>query len=493
MLQRSPRPILLFLAFAPVLSAAEEVTSDEEQAGLTVAVALEQVLTRVIADAEVSVVPIAIFRTGGVAESDRGIGGRGFRVADPESTPSLDAVPDIYATGVVVSDQGLVLTNHHVIRGAEKGARIFIRTPGRPLWDEMRIKASDPYGDLAILEGISPDYARRKWRPMPLGDGSALKKGQIVISLGNPFALARDGEVSAGWGIVSNLRRRLPAESNTAGGPARPTMHHLGTLIQTDAKLNLGASGGPLLNLRGEMVGLTTALSAIEGHERAAGYAVAVDAAFRRALGLLMQGREVEYGFMGIRPGELKERERAAGRRGVRVQSVVNGGPAVGHVRRMDVITHIDDQPVESLSQLLLTIGRSAAGEEVELQVTRNDRRLMIPVTLTKNRVWGETIATAGRPSWRGIRVDVPAAMRPFADVWQIPVGCVVVREVVKGSAAEKAGIRPGMHIDRVGDSRTEMVETFYRIAGGLQGAVEVEVRDLRGGPADRFEIGETP
>ena len=206
-----------------------------------------------------------------------------------------------------------------------------------------------------------------------------------------------------------------------------------------------------------------------------------------------MQGREVEYGFMGIRPGELKERERAAGRRGVRVQSVVNGGPAVGHVRRMDVITHIDDQPVESLSQLLLTIGQSAAGEEVELQVTRNDRRLTIPVTLTKNRVWGETIATAGRPSWRGIRVDVPAAMRPFADVWQIPVGCVVVREVVKGSAAEKAGIRPGMHIDRVGDSRTEMVETFYRIAGGLQGAVEVEVRDLRGGSAERFEIGETP
>ena len=225
MLQRSPRPIFLFLAFAPVLSAAEEVTSDEEQTGLTVAVALEQVLTRVIADAEVSVVPIAIFRAGGVAESDRGIGGRGFRVADPESTPSLDAVPDIYATGVVVSDRGLVLTNHHVIRGAEKGSRIFIRTPGRPLWDEMRIKASDPYGDLAILEGISPDYAGRKWRPMPLGDGSALKKGQIVISLGNPFALARDGEVSAGWGIVSNLRRRLPAESNTAGGPAPGNTH----------------------------------------------------------------------------------------------------------------------------------------------------------------------------------------------------------------------------------------------------------------------------
>ena len=88
------------------------------------AVALEQVLTQVIAEAEPSVVPIAIFRAGGAAESDRIVGRRGFRVADPESAPPLDAVPDAYGTGVVVSDEGLVLTCQHVIRGAEKATRI---------------------------------------------------------------------------------------------------------------------------------------------------------------------------------------------------------------------------------------------------------------------------------------------------------------------------------------------------------------------------------
>ena len=81
-------------------------------------------------------------------------------------------------------------------------------------------------------------------------------------------------------------------------------MHHYGTLIQTDAKLNLGTSGGPLLNLNGEMVGLSVALAATAGYEAAGGYAIPVDATFRRAVETLKQGREVEYGFLGIQPVE---------------------------------------------------------------------------------------------------------------------------------------------------------------------------------------------
>ena len=221
------------------LSAEDAAATEDGPTGFSVAVALEQVLMRVIAEAEPSVVPIALFRSGGAADSTRVVGGRGFRVADATSIPPLDAVPDVYGTGVVVSSEGLILTNQHVLRGAEKGTRIFIRRPDRPLWDEVRIKATDPYSDLAILEGLSPEFSKRTWRPMPLGDGEKLRKGQIVITLGNPFALARDGEVSAGWGIVSNLRRKLPPARGSAKTPRRPSMHHLGTLIQTDAKLNL--------------------------------------------------------------------------------------------------------------------------------------------------------------------------------------------------------------------------------------------------------------
>jgi len=461
----------------------------EEQSGLQVAVALEQVLTQVIAEAEASVVPIAIFRTGGTADTKRVVGGPGFRVANPASIPPLNAVPDTYGTGVVVSNEGLILTNQHVVRGAADHMRIFLRLPGRPLWDEVRIKAADPYSDLAILEGLAPEFKKRKWRPIVFGDGTKLRKGQIVITLGNPFALARDGEVSAGWGIISNLRRKLPPASRLSNSPSRPTMHHLGTLIQTDAKLNLGTSGGPLLNLQGEMIGLNTALSAIEGHERSAGYAVAVDAAFRRALGLLMEGREVEYGFMGIRPGELKEQERAAGQRGVRVQSVVNGGPAVGQVRRMDVITHIDGTTVDSLEALLLRIGQSPAHQKMALSVLRHGRPLQIPVKLTKNRVWGDSIATVGPIAWRGLQVEHAAAMRPFLDVWSIPTGCVIVREVLAGSYAEQAGIRQSMQIYRLDDIPTDSVEAFHRAVARLAGTVQVEVRNPQGGPVEHLQI----
>ena len=484
---------VVFFAWSQRLVLGEESPHKESLSGLAVATALEEVLIQVIAEAADSVVPIAIFRAGGVAESNRIVGSRGFRVADPASTPPLDAVPDAYGTGVVVNDEGLILTNQHVVQGAVAALRIFIRVPERPLWDEVRIKATDTYSDLAVLEGVSPGFAKRKWRPMPLGDGEKLRKGQIVITLGNPFALARDGEVSAGWGIVSNLRRKLPPTRGSAKTPRRPSMHHLGTLIQTDAKLNLGTSGGPLLNLQGEMIGLTTSLAAIEGHERAAGYALAVDQSFRRALGLLMQGREVEYGFMGIRPGELKESERIAGQRGVRVQSVINGGPVVGQVRRMDVVTHIDGESVDSLDGLLLRIGRSPAHQEVILRVLRKGRPLNIPVKLTKNRVWGDSIATVQPSSWRGLRIDHPAAMRPFSDVWQTPTECVVVREVFKGSPAEKAGIEPGMQIHRLGNVPTYSVAAFRQGIKDLTGPIQVEVQNPRGGPPEFYEIAESP
>ena len=490
--------LIIVLLFATAsMAVAEETDADSAESapsGLAVAHALEGVLTKVIEQVENSVVPIAIFREGGVAETNRVIGGRGFRVSDPASQPRLDAVPDAYGTGVVVSESGLILTNAHVLDSGGGGVmRIFIRLADRPLWDEVRIKATDPYSDLAVLEGIAPEYAKQSWRPMPMGDGSKLRKGQIVVTLGNPFALASDGEVSAGWGIISNLRRKLPPEQKSTNAPSRPSMHHLGTLIQTDAKLNLGTSGGPLLNLQGKMVGLTTSLAAIEGHETAAGYAIAVDAAFRRAMGLLMEGREVEYGFMGIRPGELKWAERTAGQRGVRVQSVVNGGPAVGRVRRMDIVTHIDGQKVDSLDALLLSIGSKPAHQAVELRVLRAGQPLTIPVTLTKNRVWGDAVTTVQPPPWRGLRVEHPAAMRPFSDVWQIPTSCVIVRAVLPGTPADKAGLRPGMHIHRLADIPVGSVAVFEQVSRKLSGSVSVEVHDMRGGPPRIFQIAPQP
>ena len=152
--------------------------------------------------------------------------------------------------------------------------------------------------------------------PIALGTADDLKKGQIVVNLGNPYAIARDGQASAAWGIVSNLHRKAPATPSESDPTGRPTLHHFGTLIQTDARLNLGTSGGPLLDLRGDMVGLCVAFAAAPGYEAPGGYAIAVDATFRRAVETLQQGREVEYGFLGIQPTNLRPQEVMAGLKG---------------------------------------------------------------------------------------------------------------------------------------------------------------------------------
>src|SRR5262249_42495116 len=134
-----------------------------------------------------------------------------------------------------------------------------------------------------------------------------VRKGQIVIALGNPYAIARDGSASATWGIVSNISRQAMAEGEPTDSEARrnETIHHLGTLIQLDARLDLGTSGGALLNLQGELIGMTTSLAAIVGYEKSAGFAIPFDDSMKRIIESLRQGKEVEYGFLGVTPGEI--------------------------------------------------------------------------------------------------------------------------------------------------------------------------------------------
>ena len=180
--------------------------------------------------------------------------------------------------------------------------------------------------------GAEPGGRRGRPRPTSSRSSSATAprcaRGRSSLALGNPYAIARDGQASAGWGIVANLARKAPPAPEDSEAAGKRTLHHFGTLIQTDAKLNLGTSGGPLLNLRGEMVGLCVALAATAGYETSAGYAIPVDATFRRVLEVLKQGREVEYGFLGIQPANLQPQEVLAGLHGTRVDSVVRGTPA---------------------------------------------------------------------------------------------------------------------------------------------------------------------
>ena len=125
----------------------------------------------------------------------------------------------------------------------------------------------------------------------------------MVLSLGNPYAIARDGSASVSWGMIGNISRRpAPVRQRDLGPPEAKTIHQYGTLLQVDTRMELGTSGGALVDLRGKLVGITTSLAALEGYEKSVGFAIPIDSFSRRVIETLCRGYEVEYGFLGLTP-----------------------------------------------------------------------------------------------------------------------------------------------------------------------------------------------
>ncbi len=447
--------------------------SAQEPTGLQAAAALESVLVDAIAKAEKSVVAVARFRPG---------------TAIDEEKISPDLVPDEFGSGVVIDAKGLIVTRYHVLGKIEekidKQNIYYVWVQRRPY--KATVKAADPWLDLAVLAIDASDLV-----PLPLGDAKDLKKGQIVIALGNPYAIARDGQPSASYGIVANLLRPAPRPRDaTDPAEGRETLHHYGNLIQTDCKLELGSSGGALVNLKGEMIGLTTSLAALSGYEKSGGYATPIDDAFRRAIESLKVGRMPEYGFLGVGPEILTAEERRQGRHGARVKHVKLGTPAAkvqlrGGVNG-DVITHVNGEPVFDDIDLMRLLGSRGPGDVVTLILQRGatevrpGRTVSTRVQLSKKRVAASRpgYAEVVDPPWRGMKVDYTTAAPAFVsqNLDLDPEGSVAVIDVVRDSAAWKAGMRPGEFISHVGATPVATPEEFYKAAGGEAGSVVVRL-----------------
>lgn len=435
----------------------------------TAAAQLQQDVQRAIARAENSVVAIARVRKGAqLAPSD----------------PNF--VPSEYASGVVVDRRGLILTSYHVLGDVEQHD-YWVWTRGRPfrVLKVEQPQAADPWLDLALLKVGAEDL-----QPIPLGDAAKLAKGQFVVALGNPYAIARDGEASASLGIVSNLNRKAPP---VPGQESRETLHQLGTLIQTDARLPLGCSGGALVNLQGEMVGLTISMAALAGEETEAGFAIPVDATFRRGLDNLKAGRINEYGYLGVLPLPLPLAERRRGRPGVLVQNVFPATPAsASRLRRMDVIRAVDDQLVRDPAELVRLVSSRAAGDEVELTLERGEDEpavLKRNVQLTKKRPTGPLPPIGAQPprQWRGAQVEYVTAMPdfPFHSYKVDPQGCVGLLEVATDSPLWRAGFRQGDYISHIDGRRVSTPEEFFQAVAGNRDPVRARRPASQGRPAE--------
>ena len=388
-----------------------QTTKAQEPTGIAAAEALEQTLVQAIATTEKSVVAVARVRRDLPTDAIRAESlpdpfnlrspqGRALNPADPSF------VPNEYGAGVIVDRRGLIVTSYSVMGD---DSDYYITTSDRHVYKAW-IKAADPRSDLAVLGIDGADAASANLVPIRLGDAASLRKGQIVITLGNPHAIAHDGQASAAWGIVANMARKPPGDTDDADPTAKRSLHHFGTLIQTDIHLHEGSGGGPLVNLRGEMVGLCAILGNAPGCETSQGLAIPVDKTFRRALEVLKQGREVEYGFLGIRPINLATQQLTAGLHGTRVEAIVPGTPAARFgLRGSDIITAVNGKPIYDADGLVLEVGRLPVEATARLAVLRNGSKVDVDVTLSKYPVRGKKVVTVRDDAWRGLRVDYPS------------------------------------------------------------------------------------
>jgi serine protease Do len=415
---------------------------------------------------------------------------------------TADVQSSVVAAGVFVDPAGLVLTPYLAV---QEGDWHTVTTIDGQIYSAT-IRAADPRSGLAVLAinpaerprqqaGTSEVTEQRSFPALRVGDAAQLRKGQFVIAIGNPYALASDGEPTASWGIVTNLARKAPPNTNfnDAPGPLgdyRTTLHHLGTLIQTDAKLGWNAGGGALVNLQGELVGLTTTAATIAGHEQPAGYAIPMNATIQRIIEALKAGREVEYGMLGVSFDTLLQPTADSTAR-VTIGQVFPGSPAErAGLQRGDVVTRVGQTPVHDFDTIQLAVSSQPPSSSTTIEFVRAGRAATAEVQLAKLAVAGKTIATVRPDAWRGIHVDYATALDAAAWTTAIenktydPAGCVLVAEVEQDSAAWNAGVRPGMFISHAGGRRVSTPAEFRAAVRGMGAELDIELTQRHSGGA---------
>jgi serine protease Do len=263
-------------------------------------------------------------------------------------------------SGVVITPDGFVLTSAHVVEGAGRGIASFI--DGREL--SVEVVGSDPLSDLAVLRTEADGLTAAE-----LGDAESLQVGQLVVAIGNPNGFA--GSVTAG--VVSALGRSLPTRSGSA-------TRIVENVIQTDAALNPGNSGGALADGSGRVVGINTAVAGV-----GLGLAVPINETTRRIVAALMTEGRVRRAYIGIAggPRPLPPRLSAAlGRRtGIEVVEVVQGSPADrAGLRAEDLIVEVDGQAVAGVDDLQRLMAAELIGRAVTLRVLRRGGELDVDV-----------------------------------------------------------------------------------------------------------------
>jgi serine protease Do len=351
-------------------------------------------------------------------------------------------------SGFIISKDGYILTNNHVVEGADK-IEITLLQPDnakkRANKFQAKIVGRDPSTDVALLKistGFDLPFAY-------LGDSTKMKKGDWVMAFGNPFGL--DHSVSVG--IISALGREISPGDN----------RRFDDFMQTDAAINFGNSGGPLVNLKGEVVGINTAITA---QGSGIGFAVPINIA-KEIVPQLKDNGQVARGYLGVMIQDVTEEIREAmglkEARGVLVNDVVPGGPAAkSALQRGDVILKVGDLEVNDTRALQKSVANVKPGVSVSLDIIRDKKPMKLSLKL----------GTLGQDKEGKEKKDESGSK---ADKLGIIVGmtqdgsAVQIQDMDEDSAAASAGIAPGDIIRRINGNPIKNIDQYKKATNGIK------------------------
>jgi serine protease Do len=389
--------------------------------------------------------------------------------------PSPQKVPiRALGSGVLISSEGYIVTNNHVVENADSIQVLFHDGSQEP----AKIVGQDPFTDLAVVKVENA----RNVPPVTFGDSDAMKVGDWVVAIGNPRGL--DWTVTAG--IVSATHR-------TTLGVAGPTGFQ--DYIQTDAAINPGNSGGPLLNLNAQVIGLNSLIISQSQGSEGLGFAIPSRMVKSISDSLIRNGKVIRgdlgISFQDITPQIIKGLKLPKDVQGVVVVEVIPDGPgAAAGLQQGDVISMYQGKSVSSAYQLLNSIAQTAPGTKVTITVLRNNRERKLSATLADQLELLKKEAAHPAYELLGLKVEpVTAALAKQFGLAQ-PMG-VVVTAVVPGSPADSAGIVKGDAIFRVGSDNVSNAQQFSKLVGEAikTGTVLLLIRDSQSGQMGYLQI----
>jgi len=373
--------------------------------------------------------------------------------------------PTATGSGVIVNaEKGVVITNHHVVKDAEK---IVVRLNDNREYD-AKVVGDDPETDIAVLKIERGDD---KLTQLPIADSDNLRVGDFVVAIGNPFGLRQ----TVTSGIVSGLGR-----------------HGLGNryedFIQTDASINPGNSGGALVNLKGELVGINSAILSRSGGNIGIGFAIPsnlVNSVYNQ----ISEYGEVKRARLGVVGQDLTSDLAKAFdldiNQGVVVAQVMPDSPAdKAGIKERDVITSVNDKAIEDFSELANAIGLKSPGQEVSITLMRNGKEREVKATLA-NAEDGASASNSGAPEASKLAKGLNGAtFGPIAEDNPLAgeVDGIAVTDVQAGSPAARAGLRPGDVITSINREQITEVSQLADLAGPDTKQLLLHVR--RGGGA---------